>query len=83
MAESADELRRQRKLEHLEAVRALGDVGPGAGFDDVQLLPDCAPEVDWDEVDLSTRLCGVRLAWRPRSDRLPFEASLVAQGGEA
>jgi isopentenyl-diphosphate delta-isomerase len=62
VADPDDLQRERRKLEHLRAVRALGDVGPGAGFDDVQLLPDCVPELDWDEVDLSTTLCGVRLA---------------------
>lgn len=62
MPEGGDDLRRLRKVEHLRAVRTLGDVGPGPGFDDVQLLPDCVPELDWDEVDLTTTLCGRRLA---------------------
>lgn len=62
LAESPDAARQRRKAEHLSAVRSLGDVGPAAGFGDVQLLPDCAPELDWDDVDLATSLAGVPLA---------------------
>lgn len=54
--------RERRKLEHLAAVRALGDDGSVTGFGNVQLLPNCAPEVDWGEVDFSTELCGLALA---------------------
>ncbi|MDI3299554.1 MAG: type 2 isopentenyl-diphosphate Delta-isomerase [Bacillota bacterium] len=62
MADSEEVLRQRRKVEHLEAARALGDTGARPGFDDVQLLPDCVPEVDWEEVELGTTLCGVALA---------------------
>ncbi|MBX5465904.1 MAG: type 2 isopentenyl-diphosphate Delta-isomerase [Firmicutes bacterium] len=61
MPDSEEVLRQLRKAEHLAAVRGLGDRGPSPGFEDVALVPNCAPEVDWTEVSLETTLCGIRL----------------------
>lgn len=55
------DLRQRRKAEHLAAVRTLGDGDEGPGFDDIHFLPNCAPELDWDEVDLTTSLAGTTL----------------------
>ncbi len=56
------EERSRRKEEHLAAVRRLPDGPRSPGWEDIQLLPCCLPELAWDEVDLSTRLGGHELA---------------------
>lgn len=56
------QLRRRRKAEHIEAVRALPDGRFGPWFEYVHLIPANAPERDWPEIDLSTTFCGRRLA---------------------
>lgn len=53
--------RERRKHEHIEAVRALTDTG-GAGFQDIVLLPQSAPELDVDEISLGVEFLGKRLA---------------------
>jgi isopentenyl-diphosphate delta-isomerase len=58
----ASQLRRQRKAEHIEAVRALPDGRFGPWFEYVHFIPASAPECDWTELDLSTTFCGRRLA---------------------
>ena len=55
-------LRSRRKAEHMEAVRTLADTPAASWFQDVKLLPNCAPEVDVADVSLATTLCGVKLA---------------------
>ncbi|MCL6453337.1 MAG: type 2 isopentenyl-diphosphate Delta-isomerase [Alicyclobacillus sp.] len=56
------DIRSQRKAEHLEAVRTLGDAKDRSWFGDISLLPNCAPETDWNDVSLATDLCGVPLS---------------------
>ena len=51
-----------RKVEHLDiAVSGTIESPTGAGWDDIQLIHDCLPEVDRDAVDLSTWFLGRRL----------------------
>jgi isopentenyl-diphosphate delta-isomerase len=54
-------IRRRRKQEHLDGVRALTDHQDGAWFDDVRFIPNCAPETNWDDVSIATALCGLSL----------------------
>ncbi|WP_067933778.1 type 2 isopentenyl-diphosphate Delta-isomerase [Alicyclobacillus kakegawensis] len=55
--------RRRRKAEHLAAVREIGDNAYSTTWlEDLHLIPDCMPELAWDEVSLHTQLCGVALA---------------------
>ncbi|MBX5436631.1 MAG: type 2 isopentenyl-diphosphate Delta-isomerase [Alicyclobacillaceae bacterium] len=55
-------LRRRRKVEHLQAVRALGDNPLSTTWLEwVTLIPNCVPEMSWSEVSLETELCGIRL----------------------
>lgn len=51
----------QRKREHLDAALALPDRRAG-GWDDVVLVHEALPSVDFGEVELSTELLGRRLA---------------------
>ncbi|MCL6547732.1 MAG: type 2 isopentenyl-diphosphate Delta-isomerase, partial [Alicyclobacillus sp.] len=62
-ANQAVEVRRRRKAEHLDAVRSLSDNPQSTTwFEHVSLIPNCAPEVAWEEVSLQTELCGLTLA---------------------
>lgn len=62
MAKATEQGREQRKVEHVSAVRTLGDNGASSTwFEDVTLLPNCAPELAWDEVSIETQLCGYTL----------------------
>lgn len=63
MVELAGDPRSRRKVEHMSAVQALGD-NPFASnwFEHISLIPNCAPELDWDDVSLETTLCGIHLA---------------------
>ncbi|HTD77830.1 MAG TPA: alpha-hydroxy-acid oxidizing protein, partial [Chloroflexota bacterium] len=51
-----------RKAEHLR-VSATADVNTrvGAGWDDVHLIHEALPELDFDEIDLSETLFGKRV----------------------
>ncbi len=62
MAKTMEQGREQRKIEHVSAVRTLGDnQASSTWFEDVTLLPNCAPELAWDEISLQTELCGFSL----------------------
>jgi isopentenyl-diphosphate delta-isomerase len=62
IARYGDHQRQRRKVEHLAAVRELGDNAYSTNwFENVSLIPNCMPELSWDEVSLSTELCGVPL----------------------
>ncbi|SIS53459.1 type 2 isopentenyl-diphosphate Delta-isomerase [Alicyclobacillus vulcanalis] len=56
------DIRQRRKVEHVQAVQALGDpASVSSGFECVELVPCAVPEVAWDDVSLATEICGVRL----------------------
>jgi isopentenyl-diphosphate delta-isomerase len=59
----ADELIEQRKADHLR-LSATGDVEAStpAGWNDVRLVHEALPEVDFDEIDLRAEFLGHRLA---------------------
>ena len=55
-------MRQSRKLDHLKYSLALGE-GPGkSGFADISLLHNCLPNLDWDSIDISTALAGIKLS---------------------
>lgn len=63
MAELIGDLRSKRKIEHMSAVRTLGDNPKFSNwFEDVALLPNCMPELAFDEISLATHLCGLELS---------------------
>ncbi|WP_273365168.1 type 2 isopentenyl-diphosphate Delta-isomerase [Alicyclobacillus herbarius] len=54
--------RQRRKAEHIAVVRELGDNAYASTWlEDVSLIPNCMPELAWDEVTLDTELCGIPL----------------------
>jgi len=54
-------VRQSRKLEHLKQTVALKD-GPGVtGFDDLNLIHNCLPDLAWSELDLTTTVAGIKL----------------------
>lgn len=57
------DLRARRKQEHIEAVAALPDGETGSWLSDVLLIPETAPEVDWDDVDIGVDWFGRRVAF--------------------
>lgn len=63
MVKVTDDARITRKAEHMSAVQTLGD-NPYSStwFEDVSLIPNCAPELAWQDVSLQTSLCGFKLA---------------------
>ena len=62
MAKVVGDLRQRRKVEHVAAVRALGDNPASTNwFEDVSLVPCCAPELAVDEVSIASEVCGVTL----------------------
>lgn len=59
--DGADQVSR-RKLEHLDLALQSGMEGPtGAWWDDVRLIHDCLPEIDFSDVDLTTPFLGQTL----------------------
>lgn len=50
-----------RKVEHIERALAQDDPPGGAGFDDVELVHNCLPDISLDEVNLATTAVGLRL----------------------
>lgn len=62
MSNMVRDLRQQRKVEHIAAVRELGDNQVATNWlEDVALVPCCAPEMSVEEVSIGTQLCGVNL----------------------
>ncbi|MGI6574454.1 MAG: type 2 isopentenyl-diphosphate Delta-isomerase [bacterium] len=54
--------RSSRKLDHIKYALSLPS-GPGTtGFEDVNLIHRCLPELAWEEVDLSTSFLGLSLS---------------------
>lgn len=58
-ADGASVLKR-RKGEHISKALAIGDSG-SAGWEDVQLVHDALPEVDFEDIDLSVDFLGHRI----------------------
>ncbi len=57
MTEPTRDIRRRRKVEHVEWAGRLPDAG-GGGLDDLLLVADALPEVDWDACRTDTTLFG-------------------------
>lgn len=60
---SDTDLRARRKQEHIEAVETLPDGAFGPWLEDILLIPQTAPEVDWDDVDIGVDWFGRRLRY--------------------
>ncbi len=53
--------RQSRKLDHLKYTLLLEDGPNEPGFDDLNLVHNCLPNVDLDSIDLTTSVAGLRL----------------------
>lgn len=55
-------MRQSRKLDHLKYSLSLGD-GPGcSGFDDINLVHNCLPNLGWHQIDISSSIAGISIA---------------------
>lgn len=62
MVNEIGDVRSKRKVEHVEAVRTLGDdVRQTNWFEHVTLIPNCAPELAVDDISLRTSVCGLSI----------------------
>ncbi|SHJ90054.1 type 2 isopentenyl-diphosphate Delta-isomerase [Propionispora hippei] len=54
-------VRQSRKLDHIHYALTLED-GPSASrFADISLIHNCLPDLSWQQIDLSTTVCGLEL----------------------
>ena len=54
-------MRKSRKLDHLRYALTLADGPTTTGFEDIKLIHNCLPELDWGDIDLSSSLAGLPL----------------------
>lgn len=54
-------MRQSRKSEHLERSVMLADGPEPTGFGDFRLVPNCLPNLSWDEIDITTVVAGLTL----------------------
>jgi len=56
-------LRKKRKREHLELVQKIKDGPASTGFEDIQFVHNCLPEISFEKIDTSTVFCRKKFAF--------------------
>ncbi len=56
-------VRESRKLDHLKYALLLSDGPTETGFKDIQLIHQCLPNMNWQDIDVSTTLMGIKLSF--------------------
>ncbi len=66
-------MRQKRKLDHLNLVQYLDDGPAKNGFEDIQFVHNCLPEVNAEDIDLSAKFLG-------RQFNMPFMVNSITGG---